>query len=717
MAEQFGKYEIAEVIGQGAFGTVFRAVDSSLGRVVALKVLHPILMTDEVWVNRFRREGTAMARLHHPHIAVIYEIGELDGRLFIAMQYVPGPNLGQRLKEDGPLAWEEALRIAGDIAGALDHAHRAGVLHRDLKPENILLGPDGPVLTDFGVARLIGESRMGSTLSAGGVVGTPHYIAPEVWRGQPSTPAADTYALACIVAEMLTGKRLYDGPSTPAVMHAHFQPPELPAEWPVETPPGLSDVLQRALSQEPDARYAAAGEFASALAALDALQEPAIPDALAVAASAIATAPVASTVSTGANTVKPAGERSRPTLPGSQAEAQQPAGPSPRLLLWSGIIGAVVALLLCVWGLSALLNGAANGGTAVAAATATEPTPTDTAVPVVVRTATRMPAPPTPLPSITPVSTEHFVITHTVQAGETMTSIAELYEGVTAEALAAWNGITDPNAMVVGQVLIVPPQPIFTPTPTATLNPNNPPVNAELGDIWTRPADGMTMVYVPAGSFLMGSEDGDSEADSDEFPQHEVTLDSFWIDRTEVTNAQYERCVADGDCPTSFFAESTSWNGADYPVVGVSWMDAEAYCTWAGGRLPTEAEWEYAARGPEANRYPWGDELPTCELAQFASCDGETIPVGGRPAGASWVGALDMTGNVWEWVQDWYGSYVDSPSNNPTGPTEGDYKVLRGGSWGGTSRNVRSADRIHNQPENRAGSVGFRCALPQAVDS
>jgi len=242
----------------------------------------------------------------------------------------------------------------------------------------------------------------------------------------------------------------------------------------------------------------------------------------------------------------------------------------------------------------------------------------------------------------------------------------------------------------------------------------------------------MTMVYVPAGSFLMGSAEDDPEALDDEFPQHEVSLDTFWIDRTEVTNAQYGLCVRGGDCEISPYADVTILNGIDYPVVGVTWYDAEAYCEWAGGRLPTEAEWEYAARGSEARRFPWGDVLDG-EIFNFcdANCvsdpadaaydDGyaQTAPVGSYPAGASWVGALDMAGNVWEWVWDWYDSdyYTDTPIENPAGPAEGDSKVWRGGGFSHYSQDARSARRWGIHPGNPTLPVGIRCALPQAVDS
>ncbi len=206
----------------------------------------------------------------------------------------------------------------------------------------------------------------------------------------------------------------------------------------------------------------------------------------------------------------------------------------------------------------------------------------------------------------------------------------------------------------------------------------------------------------------MGSDpDIDNNASSNEQPQHEVTLTEFWIDRTEVTNAMYENCVADGVCEESSAINDNRYNGDNYPVVGVSWYDADAYCKWAGGQLPTEAQWEYAARGEDGRLYPWGDETPTCSLARFRECSGAdestitTVSVGSfSPEGDSWVGAADMAGNVWEWVADWYDSdyYDTSPLENPTGPASGTSKVLRGGSWGDGSVNLRVAGRVGVNP-------------------
>jgi formylglycine-generating enzyme required for sulfatase activity len=261
------------------------------------------------------------------------------------------------------------------------------------------------------------------------------------------------------------------------------------------------------------------------------------------------------------------------------------------------------------------------------------------------------------------------------------------------------------------------------PTPTEEPTP-------ALGDTLTRTKDGMVMVYVPAGEFQMGS----TEGYSDEQPVHTVYLDGFWIDQTEVSNEQFAAFLnekgnqeeggvtwlnIDGeDCLIEQAGgEYRPRSGyADHPVVHVGWHGAAAYCEWAGARLPTEAEWEYAARGPEGQAFPWGDEFD-CTLCNSwgEDCDGyaHTSPVGSFPGGGSWCGALDMLGNVWEWVADWYDAdyYADSPSRNPTGPSSGVYRVQRGGSWyRGEHAYSSRAHRGNDLPGLTYSYLGFRCA-------
>jgi len=250
-----------------------------------------------------------------------------------------------------------------------------------------------------------------------------------------------------------------------------------------------------------------------------------------------------------------------------------------------------------------------------------------------------------------------------------------------------------------------------------------------------REIDGIKFVYVPAGEFTMGSDDGDS----DEKPVHTVYLDSYWVMRTEVTNAQYRRFVdANGYTTERFWtAEGWKWrsnnnialpslwadsdfNGAEYPAVGVSWYEAVAYAKWLSERLdltvrlPTEAEWEKGARGTDGRTYPWGDGFSVADANIVGEEDGYLFnaPVGNYVSGASPYGALDMAGNVWEWVSDWYAiSYMGAKYNNPSGPVNGIWHVLRGGSRYLNYTYMRTTYRIRHTPDYRHDGAGFRLVV------
>lgn len=285
-----------------------------------------------------------------------------------------------------------------------------------------------------------------------------------------------------------------------------------------------------------------------------------------------------------------------------------------------------------------------------------------------------------------------------------------------------------------------PELPATPPTPTMPAG----------GESWIRPADQMAMVFVPPGEFMMGSshdmavyakqlcEDfsGDTAlatckaaAFVDEQPAHLVRLEAFWIDRLEVTNSQYETCVQAGECDRPLseasFSRARYFDDPaydDYPVINVTWQMASQYCAWASAQLPTEAQWEYAARGRESRVFPWGNTFEASRLNYCdASCaliadpahgDGypDTAPVGSFSSGASWIGALDMAGNVREWVSDWYGRYPSADVANPGGPEAGELKITRGGAWYDTPDDVRSTNRGGESLEYWRYNLGFRCA-------
>lgn len=257
---------------------------------------------------------------------------------------------------------------------------------------------------------------------------------------------------------------------------------------------------------------------------------------------------------------------------------------------------------------------------------------------------------------------------------------------------------------------------VMTSIPTDT--PTSPTPEVISGLTKTMETDGMVMVYVPAGDFTMGF---DRAAKKDMSPGHTVNLDSFWIDRTEVTNAQYAKCVTAGNCdePRDLTSHNrvNYYNGdryAAFPVINITYNEAKAYCQWAGRALPTEAQWEKAARGTDGRIYPWGDKAASAGLANFGKPMGDTVQVGSYPDGASQYGALDMAGNIREWTADWYDEtyYRTSPKENPTGPSTGYKRSVRGGSWGDDLSNIRVFIRWGVIPVNGSNDLGFRCAMP-----
>lgn len=293
-----------------------------------------------------------------------------------------------------------------------------------------------------------------------------------------------------------------------------------------------------------------------------------------------------------------------------------------------------------------------------------------------------------------------------------------------------------------------PPTPTATPSPTPASTPRLPnfetlPDSPISGDTWTAPIDGMTLVYIQPGSFWRGSRYDFIPGEPDERPYKKITLDGFWIDQTEVSNAMYAFCVEDGACQPPLYTGSATRHSyydnrdyANYPVIFTSWYQAQDYCSWAGRRLPTEAEWEKAARGTDGRRYPWGwisspetgsrdNRLNFCDIncsfiyhnPKYDDGYADTSMIGSYPPGASPYGVLDTAGNVWEWTADWYivRYYDEAPDQNPPGPDAGNARVIRGGSWlEGTYKGIllsfRAANRSWRDPSQAINNLGFRCA-------
>ncbi|HUH97099.1 MAG TPA: SUMF1/EgtB/PvdO family nonheme iron enzyme [Anaerolineales bacterium] len=276
--------------------------------------------------------------------------------------------------------------------------------------------------------------------------------------------------------------------------------------------------------------------------------------------------------------------------------------------------------------------------------------------------------------------------------------------------MKAWSLIAITIVLLSGCVRSTPPAPppTQTPLPTPTLVKVTPPP-IQVGASYPY-VDGTTLVAVPAGPFVMGALKGKDD------PQHPITLGSYWIYSTMVTNTQYKFCFDAGYCTAPDETDNPDFGDpllGNEPVVGVTYDQAASYCTFVHARLPTEAEWEKAARGPDGNLYPWGDAKPTCDLLNFGRCVRRLTSVTNYPQGKSYFGALDMDGNAFEWVADWYAPdyYSTSPSTDPLGPESGESRVIRSAAFDTDAYLLDSARRSSADPSSHTNELSFRCAV------
>jgi len=635
-----GRYHVIEQLGQGGMAVVYKAFDTRLEREVALKLIRTESFAPSVagqMLKRFEREGKSLARMMHPNIVPIHDYGEHNGSPYLVMSYIAGGTLKDFSGRVMPYA--QAASLLAPVARALAYAHELNIIHRDVKPSNVLITVKGqPMLSDFGVAKIL-ESEDGGTLTGTGVgIGTPEYMAPEQWVNKV-VPQTDTYALGVVFYELVTGHKPYTADTPAAILIKQVNDP-LPR--PKKYVPGLPDevekIIFKAMTKNPGERYARIDDFAAALEKLAARADTVLPLKPAPAVAGLVPEMPGEKITEKYPRPKPVAPRHEEQPAAAVGSKRNRVPPWVYALTGVVTLGLLAALVVFSLWLGGIFRprGASTAG----------------------------------LAAVTP----------------------EMAEG---------GQEAGPGEMIV---------PAGGSTQT-----------------WL---DGMVGVFVPEGDYEMGSNTGDNN----ERPAHIVYLDGFYIDRTEVTNGMYRQCVQAGACSLpqyngsysreSYFGNSQYW---DYPVISVTWQQAGDYCTWAGRRLPTEAEWEKAARGTSGRIYPWKDEFK-CDNGNFddetqqdmyvvpggPDCDGyaDTAPVGSYPSGASPYGALDMAGNISEWVADWFSAdyYSQSPRDNPAGPASGNYRVLRGGSWSLGMWEARSTHRDPRTPDQAYLNGGFRCA-------
>jgi formylglycine-generating enzyme required for sulfatase activity/serine/threonine protein kinase len=725
------RYELQAEIASGGMASVHLARQvgaAGYSRIVAVKRLHERYARDPDFVAMFLDEARLVARIRHPNVVqtldVVTEQGTAQGELFIVMEYVHGESLLKLLSTATLKGHAVPPRIAAAIITAVLHglheAHEArdemgqplGIVHRDVSPHNVLVGADGVArVIDFGVAKA--SSRI-TTTTEGQLKGKLSYMAPEQVTARPIDRRTDVYAAAVVLWELLTGAKLFHGPSEGAVIQqilaARIVPPSggNPA-----VPTALDGIVTRGLSADPEKRFQTALEMAVAVG-------KAIDSASVVEVSAWV----------------------RETC-GREIEMK------------SQIISAIEAksssknLREAVEGLRALSRGSSVETPVIPGGTVPPPVnpsqrPWSSPSHPVLSSSLYPPAGATPsgqVQSLLPPPSNSGPVPTASRRGPILAiggviilacALLGGVLGIRARNQAVAKRASDASANIAAATPS-PPVSAATTTAAATL----PALDCPQG-----------MVRVPGGRFFMGSDDDLPK----EKPAHNVTIPSFCMDRFEVSTDAYRACSDRGDCKRA--GTTNRWEGitakeqktfdpvcnfaasarGKHPINCVDWSMADRFCRAEGKRLPTEAEWEFAARGSDGRKFPWGDTRPTSkhlnacgkECVRWldqrgAQNDGSlypeddswatTAPIGSFPSGSTRWGAEDMVGNVWEWVADWSGPYTAEDQTSPEGPKAGTARVIRGGAWNGAYPDwVRPSFRYESAPDTRSHGIGFRCA-------
>lgn len=680
-------YRIDSLLGKGGQATIFKGEDLLLQETIAVKVFHKT--GDAQHLERFKREARHQMKLSHKNIVSTRAIIEEDDQYFIVMEYVDGTDLGHLLSvsEELPrLPLYQIKSIFSDVLDALGHAHEHGVIHRDIKPPNIMLTQDYRVkLADFGLSRQLQDERL---TVEGQMLGTPAYTAPEILQGASTLdPRCDIYSVGVSLYEALCGTTPFLNPGEVLapfeLLGRHmFMEPESPAEKGIPISSALNSVVMQSITKDPDARFESCAEFNEAL--IDSMTDQTqiwVPESIRPPApqNNNDTTIVLRPNFAAENPLPSSASDSSDTAESSRVSIAQPGGWEHRETMPQ------------VEAIPSFLSGAKKD--------------------------------PPELPEEDHDSEEYHPTVVSVGVS------VELDETLNSSVHSGSKGRTSPRKssggrwffIALGALLVwvgawILFKEHFTSAPPVRRVQVRRAVQQKThsNQVYPQKIRDVQMVFVASGSFVQGM--NRAQKSSTFSPERRVHLRSFWMDAFEVTVRQYRACIRSRGCMASsdmLLAQQP----LDAPVVRVSWREARQFCHWMGKHLPTEAQWEKAARSTDGRIYPWGSREPTCELANRCGCSDRPLSVGPkhRSLGRSRYGAFDMSGNVWEWTQDCFArnAYRTLPLRDPVmkGPSSCSSRVLRGGSWKCRHQwGLFSYTRRSSFHKRRKADIGFRCA-------
>jgi serine/threonine protein kinase len=669
----FGSYRIVRRLGRGGMGTVYLAHDTQLRRDVALKVPRITPDGSPQVVKRFYREARALARLGHPNICPVYDVGQVGGIPFLTMPYIEGRPLSALVTQP-PLPERQAAEVVRTLARVLAEAHALGIIHRDLKPSNVMIGPrDELIIMDFGLARLIdpGDLRLTRT---GAPLGTPAYMSPEQAIGDPAKigPGCDIYSLGVILYELLTGRRPFEGPPLMVLGMVTFSEPPPPSVYRRDLDRRLEAICLRAMAKAVPDRHSSMVELAEAL------------DGYLCDSASVGSVPEDHASRSDRTLTIPGPKQTTGPTPEATSHRRMPAR---RLNLVMAVLGVLV-LLGIITGIAVDIQATWKDS-----AVPTSPklvTPEIDGVSPPLSSASTDSGPSSPSPSLGMPS-------EPAPSARATTGRGTIYETLGSGPISPSSGVGPP---------------------TLSLRPTREQTNSL----------GLAMALIPAGEFAEGSTGSEPNAYYYETSQRHVRITRpFYLSRFEVTQAQFRQIM--GVNPSRFRGDGR------LPVEGVSWFEAVAFCNRLSGRegldpyyrvtgrevtilggqgyrLPTEAEWEYACRAGNSRDSASEVNAPTFgDYAWYNKNAGGRPQAVGQKAPNAW-GLYDMHGNVWEWCWDWYEDHYhgQSPADDPTGPLQGTGRVIRGGGWGYVPSYDRLPNRNWSVPDFGSNSLGFRVA-------